>query len=390
MHLKLTEFKEVLLSREALSEEEAWKIHTLYGNQVALDWPTPLSGNRWRLQALGYVGFLPLSPERGLLLEPKVLLRNLFAMLEYAFDLRVMAGGFECDSIPEFFSRIAMLLLRKIMARARTGLYREYRDERELLGAVRGRLMVNALFNGPPRTQVECEFAEQTADLEENQIIAWTLHVLLMTGMFTGPVLEQLRKADKMFRGTISLRPFKGSQCVGRSYNRLNADYGDIHLLCRFFLDCVGPTHQEGDRRMVPFLVDMARLFEVFLAKWMEANLPGGLRIKAQECRNYGEGGTLSLNPDLVVYSSESKAAVCVLDTKYKAKGEVSNADYSQVLAYADALGCGNAFLVYPKRLERAFNVMPGRIRVQSAVFDLGLDLDSAGKAFLAEIGLSD
>ena len=71
-----------------------------------------------------------------------------------------------------------------------------------------------------------------------------------------------LRKAERILRNSVTLTPFSGCDCVRRVYDRLNADYDIIHKLCRFFLDNTGPTQDLGDRTMVPFLVDMARLFK--------------------------------------------------------------------------------------------------------------------------------
>jgi len=74
------------------------------------------------------------------------------------------------------------------------------------------------------------------------------------------------------------------------------------------------------------------------------------------------------------------------LDTKYKAHNSVSGDDYNQVLAYSDAVGCHHAVLVYPSELANPFDEKPGRIRVRTAVFDLGMDLDAAGEKVLQRL----
>ena len=51
-----------------------------------------------------------------------------------------------------------------------------------------------------------------------------------------------------------------------RLYHRLNQDYQPMHGLCRFFLEHSGPTHQDGDSAMIPFVVHMPALFEKFVA----------------------------------------------------------------------------------------------------------------------------
>ncbi|MCX7038200.1 MAG: hypothetical protein NT005_03560 [Spirochaetes bacterium] len=43
--------------------------------------------------------------------------------------------------------------------------------------------------------------------------------------------------------------------------------------MCRFFLESSGPTHEPGGNLMLPFLVDMARLFELFVAEWLQQHI---------------------------------------------------------------------------------------------------------------------
>lgn len=47
---------------------------------------------------------------------------------------------------------------------------------------------------------------------------------------------------------------------MGRFYNRLNQDYEPMHGLCWFFLENIGPTHEQGEHTILPFLVDKGRI----------------------------------------------------------------------------------------------------------------------------------
>lgn len=187
-------------------------------------------------------------------------------------------------------------------------------------------------------------------------------------------------------RNAITLKPFCDYNCTGRTYNRLNSDYDILHKICRFFLENTGPTQNLGDHTMVPFLVDMARLFELFVARWMGQHLDHCYYLGVQESFNVGENGELKMLMDMVLYHRETKSPLCVLDTKYKAHSAVSNNDYYQVVAYADALNCENAVLIYPRQLEYPFDEKPGRIRVKTAIFDINDDLDRSGNLLLEEL----
>ena len=137
---------------------------------------------------------------------------------------------------------------------------------------------------------------------------------------------------------------------------------------------------------MVPFLVDMARLFELFVARWLDEHMDNRYMLKSQETFSIGEKGTLRMVMDLVIYDRETRLPLCVLDTKYKAQSTVSNDDYNQAVAYADAAGCANAVLIYPKELEYPFDEKPGSVRVKTTVFNISSDLDQAGGKMLERL----
>jgi len=48
-------------------------------------------------------------------------------------------------------------------------------------------------------------------------------------------------------------------------------------------LEHSGSTHHAGDHTMLPFLVDMARLYELFVAEWLKTRLPKGWSVESQE-----------------------------------------------------------------------------------------------------------
>ena len=109
-----------------------------------------------------------------------------------------------------------------------------------------------------------------------------------------------------------------------------------------------------GDRTVLPFLVNMARLYELFVAEWLQSHLPDGLSLKAQEKVDIGEGGALSFTIDLVLCDIESGKAVCVLDTKYKDPGQERwrIGDVYQIASYCHAAGSSQGVLIYATPTE--------------------------------------
>ena len=175
---------------------------------------------------------------------------------------------------------------------------------------------------------------------------------------------------------------------MGRSYHRLNSDYMMLHALCRFFLENTGPDLQKGDTAMMPFIVDMSRLFELFVAEWLQARLPQEYRLLTQEQVRVGEDHTISFNIDLVIYEAASGRVLYVLDTKYKKDRVPSKADFNQILTYAVAKDCAQAVLVYPTTEIYDFDKTLGEIRVVNSSFALEGDLEAAGQDFLRQLRL--
>lgn len=367
-------------------------LYDAYRNQVLVEFPTHPTGNQWRLTNQGWVGYIPLSAELHIALEPKVSLSNLFEMLDYAYrlDIRFLDDLFKCDSLHDFYDRLASILGRKIMDRGRKGFHRSYVAYQDSLPYLRERVNLNNCIRAPWKVDLDCEFHEHTADIEDNQILAWTLYSIGRGGMSTSKTLGIIRNAYHELGGYVSLQPFQPNACINRLYHRLNEDYQPLHALCRFFLEQSGPSHQIGDRTMIPFLIDMNRLFELFVAEWLDHNLPEGWSIKVQERVYISTENRLYFQVDLVLIDNQTGAVKCVLDTKYKTPDTPSTEDIAQVIAYADTLGCEEAILIYPSKLTHPIDKKPGRIRVRSATFDLSGDLEISGQNLIQELFTSN
>lgn len=389
-HITLCEYSADTFFGHEFVEEHAVMLNSHYRNQVSVEWPTPKTQGKWQITAFGWIGYIKLNPECGILLQPKVPIGNIFRMLEFAYDLqsfRLLDGLYNADSVNDVFERLAVILAKRVLKRARQGLYRTYAEEYELQNVIRGRIDVTALSRSPEKTRIACFTEDHTLDNEDNQILALTLNIISRIGVVLRKEHTLLvRSAERALRHSISLRHVTSQDCMNRSYNRLNADYETMHKLCRFFLDTAGPAHNSGSHAMIPFLVDMARLFELFVAEWLKAHIDSDYTITIQESRSIGKRDSLHIQMDILIADHQG-APICVVDTKYKAGDTVSSADYYQMIAYADAVGCRNALLVYPRVLPEPFDVQPGSIRVRSAYFDISGELDNAGELLLQQLG---
>ena len=308
-------------------------------------------------------------------------------MLEYAYKLEsfeFLEGSISIQSIDDLFERLANILAKRILDRNRKGLYRNYLERTENLTCVRGRVNIVpttvSILRGS--LKIVCEYQEHTADLEDNQILVWTLFQLRHFNFQRQEVKRNVRQAYRELINKVGLSQIEPRVCMNRFYHRLNQDYQPMHGLSRFFLEHCGPGLEIGEYNFIPFVIFMPKLFESFVAEWLKVHLPSGYQIDIQYKAAF-EKGSFVFYIDLVLKDARTDTVLAVLDTKYKRKATPDNADIQQIIAYAVSVGTENAFLIYPSPVTGIIDDRVGPVRIRSIVFNIGEDPELAGQKFL-------
>ncbi|XZN94405.1 MAG: McrC family protein [Microcoleus sp.] len=384
--IELIEYELLILDRDLIPESVGQKIYHNYRKEIDIEFPNFKTKYQWHLKSQGKVGNIPITPEFHIFIRPKVPINDLFGMLDYAYNLKIKfpQGQIQCQSLEQTYERLANILAHKILERCRKGLYRDYLSKTERLAYIRGRVDLRSALQKPWDVKLKCHYNEQTGDIEDNQILAWTLFIIGRSGLCRESVSSTVRKAFHALQGFVTLKPFKSEACIDRTYHRLNQDYQLLHALCRFFLDNTGPSHETGDREMLPFLIDMANLYEKFVAEWLKANTPKRFKVEEQYPVKHDKDYFDRI--DLLLCDIATSKVLYVLDTKYKAPDTVESDDRHQIVAYANALKCQNAILVYPQNLKQPLDIKNDDIRVRSLTFSLDSDLHEAGETFLKSL----
>lgn len=385
--IEITEYQDKLFTHQEIPESVGQELYDKYKTQIDIDFPSYTTRNQWRLKSKGWVGYIPVNPEFGLKINPKVSIKNLLGMLDYAYkfnNFRFLDGLMNCESLQEFYNYLAHLLAQKIIERCRKGLYRTYLPKTEQLAYVRGRLNMQQLIQKPWDVKLKCHYEEHTADIAENQILAWTLYIIGHSGFCSDRVSPTVRKAYHALQGLVTPKPYRAEDCIGRQYNRLNEDYQILHILCRFFLDNSSPSHEMGNHQTLPFLIDMAHLYELFVAEWLKKNAPPGYIFKQQHQIEVGQDRQFIL--DILLCDAATGEALAVLDTKYKSPEKAANSDIHQMISYANTTNSKQAFLVYPVDLKQELSIQSHDINVRSLTFSLDNNLECAGQTFLKKL----
>lgn len=330
-----------------LTAEQAGVLNHVGGGQYLSVEPGEATGD-WQVTARNYVGSIDVGGLQ-VLVRPKIPLRNLFLLLEVGLrerDWRDEAALYEksADLLPalvSFFARTAETTLAR-------GLYHSYRERRDELVALRGRLDVGRQFSRPGiAIPTACRFTEFTADLVENSYLkAAVSRSLRVAGL-------QPADRHRLMRHLVSLEDagdvrHHPSDLNKVAFTRLNEHYKPALRLGRLVLENLTLQDTIGEVAASAFMLDMNELFERFVTERLRRALRGRLEVKGQHQDRLDEERLKKIKPDLLFYRDGS--ARFVADVKYKLTDEEAtgqDADLYQLLAYTTALGLPEGALIY-------------------------------------------
>jgi len=388
--ITLIEYQTTFLPPEALTFAQGlalWRAFDQQGKRLHLSFPSPKTDEQWTITPQGWVGHIPVSSDLTLHIQPQLPLTNLFAMWAYAYGLQsqdVADSLVGVESLTAFYERVVSMLLARVQRRERQGLFRAYKTHTAVTPFVRGRI---TSYPQPTAVQagLACCFAEHTADVPENQLIVYTLQQVARSRYCSPGVQTAVRQLVHRLQAVATPPALSPQAWMNQSYTRLNQDYRPMHALCRFLLEQQVPLVEPGIFASQPFLLNMARLFELFVAEWLRTHLPAPWRLKVQETVTVGQQDELRFEIDLVLYDGDGRVTA-VLDTKYKTPAQSAMADVNQVVTYAQAKNASQAILIYPAALARPLDVQLHQLRVRSLTFAVTDDLEQAGQRFLADL----
>ena len=154
----------------------------------------------------------------------------------------------------------------------------------------------------------------------------------------------------------------------------MNAHYEPIHQICRLLLEGSGVEEQHGPRAISSFLIDMNKVFEMFVAGWLAEHLAPPVTVLAQLSDTLDRTRRLSITPDLVFAANGTPFLVA--DSKYKRlkAGRPRIGDVYQIMAYCRALDLRKGVLIHaeeiPEPLE--YPIKNCEDRVESCGVGLG------------------
>ena len=337
-----------------LSAAQANALNRVGGGQYLTVEPGEHSGH-WQVGAHHYVGSINVAGLQ-VLVRPKIPLRNLFLLLEVGLrpqDWHDEAVRFETtgDLLPalvSFFARTTETTLAR-------GLYHSYREQRDRLVALRGRVDIARQLVQPGLViPTACQFTEFTADLIENSYlkvaVSRSLRVAGVQPIDRRRLMQHLVTLEDV--GDVRHHHTDDDRVV---FTRLNEHYKPALRLARLVLANLTLQDAVGETQASSFMLDMNELFERFVTERLRRALRGRLDVKDQHRDKLDERGTVAIKPDLLFRAAGSPKFVA--DIKYKLTDEAAigrHPDYYQLLAYTTALDLPEGVLIYCLDANRA------------------------------------
>lgn len=315
-----------------------------------------------KLTASHFVGTIVLDGI-NILISPKMPLENLFYMLTYAYDLpEFRHEETRLSESEDLFEFVADIFLKQVGRLVRTGLFKSYIDYSENQNFLRGRLEMNQHLqkNITHKTRFLQQINEYTADVLENQILLYTLHLLSFLDFRDQLLTHRTRRTAAIFH-EVTLKSISPLLCDKVVYTRLNSRYRSAIHLAKLLLQHLSVEAHSGQTPFAAYLFNMNQVFELFVARYLEDYFANHLHLSVTIQDDIwldieqNEKGF----PDIVLYQDNQPAVV--LDTKYKRfHRQPDPADRNQMLVYCQALGLNRGMLIFADEslntFQRTFN----------------------------------
>lgn len=199
-------------------------------------------------------------------------IQNLYHLLTYAWDEleaaeQVPVTAEPTDSLLDLFARVLIQGTTHVLKR---GLSREYVEQQELTGRLRGKLLLadSIRQNTFPQAQAWCAFDELSHDILPNRLLKATLYRLLHTPELDRSLTAELRALYQRLVD-VSLLTVRDLRLFDQvRLQRHTAHYGLLLQVCRLVHEQAMLSQVSGERLFRDFVRDEARmalLFERFV-----------------------------------------------------------------------------------------------------------------------------
>ena len=321
--------------------------------------------------------------------DKHILIKNIYHMLSYAFDV-LKQSNYEDVSSEEFeniHELFAAILCKGISQQLKQGLFREYCEKKDYSVVLRGKLDITETMKKINQHQrvVACEYDEFSANNVFNQILKTTALLLMQE-----PTVREQRRFDlkKLLFFFSDIDYIEPRQILWHQlvFHRNNRTYRMLMNICYFVLNDLLLTEEKGQHKLANFLSEqnMHCIFQQFVLEYYRFHHPQ-VRAASTHIKWIVDDGVIDYLPTMktdIVLSKNHKALV--IDTKYYQRTMQSyyenislhSNNMFQIFTYVNNMDTNNdgrvsGMLLYAKTDEKitpdnTYNIRGNRFYVRS------------------------
>ena len=321
---------------------------------------------RHSLRIVNYVGYIQLSTV-AIEVLPKVAADTTPDKCRLALLNMLQESGFISISFSEattqqltsgsLFEIFGRLFAEQLIKEIRRGLCFCYLGKEENSGFLRGKLLLAKHIGNMVRgsAKVYCAYDEFQVDHTINQFLKQITRVLVkrVRNLYTLDLLSRcLLRFDEVTDVFLT-----SPQVEAIQLDRTNQRFATVLLLAKLFYHNKVMTMHSGFDSAFSVLFPMNDLFEVYIGRLCQRNLPYPVKIQKSQAKLWiktlSGRGLFSLKPDILIDTAPGEQII--IDTKWKwingqtARHGVSREDYFQMYAYLTRYQSARAVvLLYP------------------------------------------
>ena len=256
--------------------------------------------------------------------DKSIFIKNIYYMLSYAFsslqqlDYEHLAK----ENFENIHNLFAAILAKGISRQLKQGLYREYKNQKDDLPVMRGKIDLQGTIKNKLKRKhlLSCEFDELSENNQLNQILKTTV-ILLIGCVEVESFYKKDLKKEMLFFSNVDVIEPKGINWSAIRFHRNNQSYRVLLSICQLVLEGMLLTTEHGEYKFAKFLDDqrMCRLYEKFI---LEYYIKEHQEIKAKASQipwalDDGVGTLLPIMQSDITLENKTCDKVLIIDAKY-------------------------------------------------------------------------
>lgn len=328
---------------------------------------------------------------------------NLLVMLRYAFDLYPYENEIAAmrKKPADWFEILTFLYAKNLQESLKRGIFRNYITHEENLGVLKGKWLISQHLKINPfqKHRFYVQYDEFSPDNLLNQVLKHAAVQMRCQSMDASNRQKLAMLSDWM--DEVFLPPALNNSVLEQIiFTRLNERFRPLFNLAKLFLKHKATETRVGSTNAFAYTFDMNKLFEKFIARFLQKHkgkiLEGtgyeycAILEKARGSPKWlakdDKGNDIfKLEPD-IIFKNKNGAVPLIIDTKYKIlddedwKKGVSQGDVYQAAAYAQVFKCRRVVLIYPQLdymapIQKKFKLNGLDAWVEARTVNLSIDL---------------